>query len=276
MSSSPGFDPNRLDENWTELTSDTQAPLLNRATLGSYPPGTALGPFLLASAIAEEDLPALPTGMDYTLDGLRLSCTREPEELTWENAVAAGCPAAQAALGEALGMEQVLRTYQQLGLFTAPDARLPSASLSFPGSFEDPQLAYLGQVEINVSPLQLALASATISSGGIRPAPQIAMAVNSPTTSWTILPPSSAPVQVFPDQIANNLAGDLVAERLPVWQVLASAPDGSGGELAWYLAGTLPSWSGAPLSLVVLLEDGDPNLVEVIGQAVLSAALQPR
>lgn len=276
MSSSPGFDPNQLDENWAELMVDARAPLLNRATLGSYPPGTALGPLLLVRASAEGDLPALPSDLAYTLEGLHLACAREPAELTWEHAIAAGCPAAQAALGEALGEEQVLATYQELGLYTAPDAPIPSNSLELPGAFRDPERAYLGQAEISVSPLQMALAAATLSSGGSRPAPQIALAVNSPTAGWTVLPPTDAPVPVFPPQSVNSVAEDLVAERLPVWRIVASAPNGPDHQVAWYLAGTLPSWSGAPLTLVVLLEDGDPNLAEVIGQAVLTAALQPR
>lgn len=276
MSSSPGFDPNRLDENWAELIVDARAPLLNRASLGSYPPGTALGPLLLVRASEEGDLPELPADLAYTLDGRRLDCAREPVEPTWEHAVAAGCPAAMAVLGETLVEAQLLATYQQLGLYTAPEARLPSTSLALPGAFRDPERAYLGQGEVSVSPLQMALAAATLSSGGARPSPQIALAINSPVAGWTVLPPTGTPVQVFSPQAANSLAADMVAERLPIWQSVASAPNGPDRQVAWYLAGTLPSWSGAPLTLVVLLEDGDPDLAEVIGQAVLAAALQPR
>jgi cell division protein FtsW (lipid II flippase) len=276
MSSSPGFDPNRLDETWEELTSDSESPLLNRATLGQYAPGMALGPLLLAGALNEGDLPSLPADLSFTFEGRHLDCAQYPVEQSWEKAVAAGCPAAQAALGEALGEEQVLALLQQLGLYTAPDARIPSASLPAPGAFQDLEAAYLGQGEVSANPLQVALAAATLSSGGVRPAPQIALAVKSPTLGWTVLPPTGAPVQVFSPQTADGIAEDLVAERLPVWQVLASAPSGAGGQIAWYLAGTLPSWSGAPLTLVVLLEDGNPNLVEVTGQAILAAALQSR
>ncbi|HHV10307.1 MAG TPA: penicillin-binding protein 2 [Clostridiales bacterium] len=44
MVSKPSYDPNKIDEIWEELTSDeeeeTDAPLLNRATQGFYPPGS--------------------------------------------------------------------------------------------------------------------------------------------------------------------------------------------------------------------------------------------
>jgi hypothetical protein len=39
ISSSPYFDANRLEEEWDALMQDDSSPLLNRATLGSYPIG---------------------------------------------------------------------------------------------------------------------------------------------------------------------------------------------------------------------------------------------
>jgi peptidoglycan glycosyltransferase len=51
LASSPGFDPNRLDADWEMLTAQADAPLLNRATQGTYQPGMILAPFLLAQAV---------------------------------------------------------------------------------------------------------------------------------------------------------------------------------------------------------------------------------
>jgi cell division protein FtsI/penicillin-binding protein 2 len=48
MASHPTYDPNNLDEQGDELSSDENAPLLNRATLGRYPPDNALEPFMQA------------------------------------------------------------------------------------------------------------------------------------------------------------------------------------------------------------------------------------
>ncbi len=46
MASHPTFDPNQLDAQGPSLAQDSGAPLLNRATQGAYPPGTATTPFL--------------------------------------------------------------------------------------------------------------------------------------------------------------------------------------------------------------------------------------
>ena len=45
MASHPTFDPNRLDEQITELLQDPQSPLLDRAAQNLYPPGEALQSF---------------------------------------------------------------------------------------------------------------------------------------------------------------------------------------------------------------------------------------
>jgi len=48
MASHPGYDPNLLDEQGAALASEQDAPLLNRATNGNYPPENALKPFAQA------------------------------------------------------------------------------------------------------------------------------------------------------------------------------------------------------------------------------------
>lgn len=48
MASHPAYDPNLLDEEGAALASDQDAPLLNRATHGKYPPDMALKPFAQA------------------------------------------------------------------------------------------------------------------------------------------------------------------------------------------------------------------------------------
>jgi len=53
MASHPTFDPNQLDEQGPDLSQDPSAPLVNRATQGAYPPGTATTPFL--STLTQSD-----------------------------------------------------------------------------------------------------------------------------------------------------------------------------------------------------------------------------
>lgn len=55
MVSHPGYDPNLLDEQGHALASDEDAPLLNRATQGRYPPESGLEPF--ASSLLGKSAP---------------------------------------------------------------------------------------------------------------------------------------------------------------------------------------------------------------------------
>lgn len=275
MASHPTFDPNLLDSTWEQLTQDSRSPLINRAALGSYQPGTSLGVFLLAAANANGDLPALPQTLDSRVNEYDLSCARIPNELTWASVIANGCPEPQAALGRSLGSQSVLQTYTSLGFYTAPKIRLPTTAQAAPLSFQNPRFTYMGQADVSVSPLQMALAAATISSSGERPAPRLAAAVNTPAAGWVILPPLEESIQVFSPTLVDAVAESLAAEGLPIWQILATTPNGSLGNITWYIAGTQPSWNGTKLSLAILLEEDNPELAEVIGRAMLQAALQP-
>jgi cell division protein FtsW (lipid II flippase) len=277
MASHPTFDPNLLDQIWQDLVRDPTTPLLNRATLGRYQPGPALAPLLYAAAWRDGKVPSVPqlNALSYRLDDLKLTCALQPQEPTWNDLLAGGCPTAQLALGQSLGKDAVLTLYKQLGFYTPPSLRLPTDSLPSPLAFDDEARAFLGQADIAVSPLQMALAAGTLSTGGIRPAPRLASAVNTPKAGWVVLPALGETTQVFQESIANQVAQALTAERLPVWQVIAATPNGPQQYITWYIAGTLPTWTGDPLTLVIILEENNPELAQVIGRAVLQAAIQP-
>jgi cell division protein FtsW (lipid II flippase) len=148
--------------------------------------------------------------------------------------------------------------YEALGFYIAPQLRMPVA----------PAVETVG--DMHVSPLQMALATAAISNNGIRPPARIALAVNTPQQGWVVLPSLTEPVDALPGPFARESALSL-SDGGPYWSF--SGTDNSA-ELTWYLAGTLPDWSGTPLALVVLLEETDRPLAGSIGQKLLDSALQ--
>ncbi|MFZ5909459.1 MAG: FtsW/RodA/SpoVE family cell cycle protein [Chloroflexota bacterium] len=215
MASHPGFDPGDLDEQGPALALDENAPLLNRATLGRYPPGNATLPFL------------------------------------------------QAWLGETYPVTDQERTqaYQSLGFYSAPLLRMPVALASRPDG------------ELRVSPLQMALAASALSADGVRPPPRIALAVDTTQQGWVVLPALDEETEVFSPQAAKEAAQGMASSDQPTWEfssvVLGETP------LTWHLAGTLPDWKGAPLALVVLLEENDLALAQGIASEFLRVALSP-
>lgn len=56
MKSYPDFDPNGIADNWEDLRSREDSPLLNRATQGLYPPGSTFKVVTTLAAMERLDL----------------------------------------------------------------------------------------------------------------------------------------------------------------------------------------------------------------------------
>lgn len=270
IASHPGFDPNTLDEDWQILNQDPSAPFVNRITQGAYPPGTALGPFLLANRLNRGSLPPLPT--ELSVESLMCATTPAPT-LTWGSVIRSSCPAAMLTLMDQLSPSQLVELYQKLDFDVQPELPLPTSEtlpLPFGSTFEGDLLNPKGWL---LTPLQMAVAAATLSSGGNLPAPRLANAVNTPTQGWVILPAGSSKPAINSSgavQAANMLA----RSDAPAWEAYGLGSSETA-TVSWYLAGTLPDWQGTPLALVVILEEDNPREAGMIGFTVLQAAMQP-
>jgi hypothetical protein len=120
----------------------------------------------------------------------------------------------------------------------------------------------------------MALAASALSDKGLRPAARLAIAVDTPTQGWVILPPLNQPVRVLSASSASAVTRALMVKGQPLWQWSGVAGTANKPD-AWALAGTLPGWQGTPLAVVVLLEDANNQWAAYIGQQMLLAAMQP-
>ncbi len=274
MASHPHFDPNQLEERFAEWAADPSAPLVNRATQGQYPPANSLGPFLYAYAKSRGELPPLPSRLTYNLGEKTLSCARPPRTpLTWETAIEAGCPAPLVELSRSISSTQLRELFRILGFYTVPDARLPASPPTSDEPITNSRLASLGRDGLTVSPMQMVLAAAVLTNDGIRPSPRLAISVETPHQGWIILPAQPSQ-QVLPAREIDQAVSNLSSQDMPVWETVAAFSEGQTS-LSWYVAGTLPTWSGSPLALAVLIEADDAPLVQSIGKTILASALQP-
>ncbi len=274
MASHPYFDPNQLEERFSEWAADPSAPLVNRATQGQYPPANSLAPFLYAYAKSLETLPNFPARLTYNLGDQTLSCARPPRTpLTWETAVEAGCPAPLVELSRSISAAQLRELFRSLGFYDAPDARLPVSPPAADQPLASSRLAALGRDGMTVSPMQMALAAAVLTNNGVRPSPRLAISVETPHQGWIILPAQPSQ-QVLPPQEIHQAVSRLASQDMPMWETVAAFSD-QQTSVSWYLAGTLPNWGGSPLALAVLIEADDAPLVQSIGKSILSSALQP-
>jgi hypothetical protein len=214
MASHPTYDPNKLSEEGLSLMQNPASPLVNRATQGLYPIGTALLPLI------------------------------------------------RAEFGEAQPTSSELNAYyRKLGLFQAP-------ALNMPVAFEGNKFTK----DLKVSPLQASLAAAVLSHDGAMPAPRIATAINTPELGWVVLSAEQTPIEVMQAKAANDAAISFIVKGKSYWSHVGQA-SADKKIITWLLAGTLPDWKGAPLVLVVTLEENDIYLANHIGETILDAAL---
>lgn len=155
-----------------------------------------------------------------------------------------------------------VQLYTSLGFYTTPELRLPVAVAVSPGQ------------TLRVSPLQVALVAAALSNNGVRPTPRLVTAVKTPSQGWVVLPSLGKPVPVLSLSSVDAATQTLLVTSQPFWQWsgLAGQADKT---ISWSLAGTMPDSQGAPLALVVLLEDANQQWAAYIGQQLLTATMQP-
>jgi hypothetical protein len=99
----------------------------------------------------------------------------------------------------------------------------------------------------------------------VRPASQIALAVDTAQSGWVAFPQPEPFAEVIAG--ASGTAAALQHEEDSYWQVVATAHTPTG-LITWYLGGTLADWQGTPMALALVLEENDPALAEMIGQAM--------
>ena len=153
--------------------------------------------------------------------------------------------------------------YEKIGLFRSPLITLPVATNTPTDKIED----------LRASPLQVVLAAAALSNQGVMPAPRIATAVNTFEQGWVVLPAFDEPREVLQAEAADEAALSFVQEGKAYW---SSTGIGTINKttVTWLIAGTPPDWQGAPLALVVALEEDNPQLVERISELLFTSVLR--
>lgn len=172
-------------------------------------------------------------------------------------------PLLQANFGDAQASNnELLAFYEQLGIFRTPLITLPVA---------ESQRAEKAQ-ELRASPLQVILATAALSNHGVIPAPRIATAVNTLEQGWVVLPALDEPRELFSAQVADEAAHSFVQEGKAYWSYAGQGVINKT-TVSWLIAGTPPDWQGAPLALVVAVEENNTQLAAQMGDALFSSVL---
>ncbi|KAB7745621.1 penicillin-binding protein 2 [Nostocoides sp. F2B08] len=188
MVSRPTYDPNVLashdmaavQDAWTELNEDPDQPLLNRTISQTYPPGSTFkvvtaaaalstGRYTLESELDAPDVLDLPqTDADLPNYG-GSSCDPSGVQSMIE-ALAISCNTAFGSLGLELGAEVIREQSARFGIGDTLRVPMNVARSVFPTEeLDPPSLAQsaIGQRDVRMTPLQVAMVSAAIANRGI-------------------------------------------------------------------------------------------------------------
>lgn len=243
--SKPDFDPNdlsggagrnRVSETFTRLYADPLRPILDKTMSGAFQPGSTMKPFSALAALEDHliDPEHVEKCDGYVTFGRRVfRCSHVHGRLSLHQAIARSCNVYFFHLAETVGMDRIARVAQSFGLGDKtglginPEApgRIPTRSwyaLRYRGQF---RLGFtlnmaIGEGDVTVTPLQLALAYSALANGGTLYQPQVVRAVE---TS------DGAVVQEFPPRIRRQIPvdGDVLKQVTDALYDVVNDPNGT-------------------------------------------------
>lgn len=278
MASTPGYDPNQLDDDFDLLAADQQAPLLNRATQGQYQPGLLLQPFLLAAAQQSglidlrQPIDEVTTGV--VVNGRTVACQGEiGETMTWGQVLRARCPGPMSTLAELLRNDGLMSAMEVFGLTSQPELAIVPEGDTTPTIIEL-GLAAIGQDAIAVSPLQIALALASLANDGQYKPAQLVLAVQDLNDEWVPVRPADEVRQVVSASASRQILQQF-SDHEGIKEHDVAVLSGPEGEMnSWYL-GLAPADSPRYGVVVIVEKDESMTAAQSIGRTLLKGVLDP-
>ena len=172
MVSLPEFDLKQIDVNLKHGGADEES-LVNRALQFRYPPGEIFKVVTAAAAMEYLDLSNRTfacKGSYFTEDG-SISCDELHGDQTFEQAVSNFCSSTFAQLSVEIGAAKLQRTAQKLGFnyqFLFSDLAVYDSQISLNSLTSEYDLAYagLGEYDVAVTPIHMAMLYGAIANGG--------------------------------------------------------------------------------------------------------------
>jgi peptidoglycan glycosyltransferase len=278
MASSPSFDPNDINDNYPELASAPDAPLINRATQSLYPPGSVFK-MITAAAALEAGVSPEDTFFDsgaYELPGYTVRNFEDKEygEVTFTRALAYSINVVFAKIAvDIVGAKALTQMALDFG-FGDPydDFPLPVSGSSVnslpPDQWTTGTLAQtaFGQGEVQTNSFEMALVTAAIANDGRMVKPRLVREVRSPDGIILDKPTASIRRQAIPPGTASTLnemmqqviiQGGLTEAEIPGVKVAGktgTAESGNGNAHSWWI--TFAPADDPEIAMCVMVENG--------------------
>jgi peptidoglycan glycosyltransferase len=312
--SSPSYDPTPISSHdgkgiraaYQRLLALAGDPMTNRAVQRTYPPGSTFKVITSAAALAHGYSPAsrIPSPTVLDLPGTSANLRNFGGEHcgdgrtdTLLNALEISCNTAFGALGMKLGQDVVRHQAEAFGFGDSSlDLPQPVAESVFPDGLTKAQTAQssIGQYDVRVTPLQMAMVAAGIANDGDVMRPYLVKDVLAPDLSTL----GKADVKLYKHAVSSGIATQLTAMMVAVVQhgtgtraqisgvtvagKTGTAQHGPGAAPhAWFI-GFAPA-ENPVVAVAVVIEDGGSlgsdatggKLAAPIAKAVMEAVLRP-
>jgi len=295
MVSVPTYDPGSLATGGDTLFNDPDAPLLNRATQGLYPPGSTFKTITAAAAlggavVTPETIVECPG--EIVIDGFPISCRNVPQGVgtyPFRDAFTFSVNAIFAEVGVKTGWDRLLRMARAFGFERQPGFTLETAAsqVHAPGSELSKVLlasTAFGQGELLATPLQMALVAAIIANDGELARPRLTLgAYRDGNLVRQLEPPETSRVidqslartlrALMVSVIDNGQASGVAIPGVKVGGKTGTAEAGDGTSHAWFIA--FAPADDPQVAVAVVVESGGQGgvVASPIGGAVIRAVL---
>jgi penicillin-binding protein 2 len=241
----PAYDPNafaaggdRRNAVWTSVTSDPLKPLMDRSIQGLYSPGSTFKMTVAAAALEEGVIRPSHTvycGGSGVFWGRSFKCHKAGGHGTVDlrQAIEKSCNVYFYTVGNMVGIDRLHKWATLLGLGVKSGIDLPNESAGIMPSQEwkrrrtgekwypgETISVSIGQGQVSVTPISMAVMMATLANGGTRVTPHLMKAVDE-GNGWKPVPPPA------PQSQTKMKPDNLQAIRDGLWMVVNHA--GTGG-----------------------------------------------
>ena len=315
MVSHPQYDPTRLSSHdldavaaaWKDLTADPERPMDNRVIAGTlYPPGSTFKLITAAAALSsgefteESQIPG-PATLDLPQTTTNLpTADRRPcgtgNKTSLTHALEISCNTAFGWLGLQLGADELRAQAAKFGFGDVLRVPMRVAASTVPAELNAPQTAQtaIGQYDVRVTPLQMAMVSAAIANKGLLMSPYLIK--DTRNSDLEIIE------QTKPEQLSQAISPDVAAALTRMMVTVVKSGTGTAAQIpgltvagktgtAQHEAGSAPhAWftAFAPtdnprIAVAVVVEDGGNagdeaaggKLAAPIARQVIEAVMNP-
>lgn len=187
LATAPTYTMDEYTEDYSALLERDGQPIINRATDGIYRPGSTFKTITATAGLNEGIVNSSSTfycSKDYRYYDITVHCTGFHQNIGISRAIQVSCNIYFYELGQRLGIDKISEYAAKYGLGQSLGLESGDSAgyLANPETFERFDMlwtrgqvlqAAIGQSEVGVTPLQLAVAASTIANEGVRYKPHI-------------------------------------------------------------------------------------------------------